>query len=136
VIGERITPEEVKRFVVEVRGPEESVAAFGVFLLAQLDADIDANADFLKAIDVVDKFGDEPGIWRSLVDSLKNIKVDPSKTEALSVEFTAVILENDTKHKLPAVNKARTLKDLARVFTSSNNLQRLLDSNKASSAEL
>ena len=80
--------------------------------MAQLDADIDANAMamielklenskalatrpgpwrrtwdveyFLKAleeiyvIDVVDKFADEPGIWRTLVDSLKNIKVNPS----------------------------------------------------------
>jgi len=47
---------------------------------------------------------------------MENIIVDPSKTEALSVEFTAVILEKDTKHKLPEDNKARTLKDLARVY--------------------
>ena len=142
----------------------------GVFLLAQLDADIDANAMamielklenskdlvtrpgpwrrtwdveyFLKAleeiyvIDVVDKFADEPGIWRTLVDSLKNIKVNPSLTEALSVEFTAVILEKDTKHKLPEASKYRTLKDLARVFNNSSNPHRSLDSNKAFAAEL
>jgi hypothetical protein len=71
-----------------------------------------------------------------LVDSLKNIKVDPSRTEALSVEFTAVILEKDTKHKLPEANKYRTLKDLARVFTNSSNPHRSLDSNRAFAAEL
>ena len=148
----------------------ESSCLRGVFLLAQLDADKDANAMamielklenskalatrpgpwrrawdveyFLKAleeiyvIDVVDKFADEPGIWRTLVDSLKIIKVDPSRIEALSVEFTAVILEKDTKHKLPEINKYRTLKDLVRVFTNSSNPHRLLDSNKAFSAEL
>ncbi len=136
-----------------------------MFLLAQLDADIDANAMamielklenskalanrlkwdveyFLKAleeiyaIDVVDKFADEPGIWRTLVDSLKNIKVDPSRPEALSVEFTVVIIEKDTKHKLPEANKYRTLKDLARVFTNSSNPHRSLDSNRAFAAEL
>jgi hypothetical protein len=90
----------------------------------------------IYAIDVVDKFADEPGIWRTLVESLKNIKVDPSKIEALSVDFTAVILQKDTKHKLPEASKARTLKDLARVFTISSNRHKLLDSNKAFSAEL
>ena len=65
-----------------------------------------------------------------MVDSLKNIKVDSSKTEALSVEFTTVILEKDTKHKLSEANKARILKDLARVVTSSSN------PHKAISAEL
>ena len=35
-----------------------------------------------------------------MVDSLKNIKVDSIKTEALSVEFTTDILEKVTKHKL------------------------------------
>ena len=54
----------------------------------------------IYAIDVVDKFADEPGIWRTLVESLNNIPVDSSKTEALSVESTAVILEKDIKHKL------------------------------------
>ena len=85
----------------------------------------------IYAIDVVDKFADKPGIWRTLVDSFKNIKVDPSRPEALSVEFTAVILEKDTKHKLPEANKYRALKDLARVFTNSSNPHRSLDSNKA-----
>ena len=146
LIGARITPEDVKKFVVQKKVQLRS----GVFLLAQLDADIDANAMamielklenskalamkpgpwrlkwdveyFLKAleeiyaIDIVDKFADEPGIWRTLVDSLKNIKVDPSRTEALSVEFTAVILEKNTKHTLPEANKYKTLKDLARVY--------------------
>ncbi len=92
LIGARISPEDVKKFVVQKRVQLRS----GVFLLAQLDADIDANAMamielkvenskalatrpgpwrrtwdveyFLKAlkeiyvIDVVDKFADEPGI--------------------------------------------------------------------------
>jgi hypothetical protein len=80
-------------------------------------------------------FADEPGIWRTLVDSLKSIKVDPSRPEAFSVEFTAVILEKDTKHKLPEANKYRTLKDLARVFTNSGNPNRSLDSNRAFAAE-
>jgi len=127
LIGARITPEDVKKFVIQKKVQLRS----NMFLLAQLDADIDANAMamielklenskalatkpgpwrlkwdvvyFLKAleeiyaIDVVDKFADEPGIWRTLVDSLKNIKVDPSRPEALSVEFTAVILEKDTR---------------------------------------
>jgi hypothetical protein len=119
LIGARITPEEVKKFVVQKRVQLRS----GMFLLAQLDADIDANAMamielkleyFLKAleeiyaIDVVDNFADEPGIWRTLMDILKNIRVDSSRIEALSVEFTAVTLEKDTKHKLPEANKART----------------------------
>ena len=43
------------------------------------------------------------------------------------MEFTAVILEKDTKHKLPEANKYRTLKDLARVFTNSSNQHRSLD---------
>jgi hypothetical protein len=51
------------------------------------------------------------------------------------VEFTAVILEKDTKHKLPDANKYRTLKDLARVFTNSGNPNRSLDSNRAFAAE-
>jgi len=126
LIGTRITPEDVEKFAVQKRVHER-----GVFLLAQLDADIDANAmamielklenskalatrpgpwrrtwdveyfhkalEEIYAIDVVDKFADKPGIWRTLVDSFKNIKVDPSRPEALSVEFTAVILEKDTK---------------------------------------
>ncbi len=71
-----------------------------------------------------------------MVDSLKNIKVNPSRTEALSVEFTAVILDKDTKHELPEASKYRTLKDLARVFTNSSNPHRSLDSNKAFAAEL
>ena len=166
LIGARITPEDVKKFVVQKKVQLRS----GAFLLAQLDADIDANAMamiglklenskalatrpgpwrriwdveyFLKAleeiyaIDVVDKFPDEPGIWRALVDSLKNIKADPSRPEALSVEFTAVILEKDTKHKLPEANKYRIFKDLTRVFINSSNPHRSLDSNKAFSAEL
>jgi len=85
----------------------------------------------IYAIDVVDRFTDVPGIWRTLVDSLKNIKVDPSKAEALSVEFTAVLLEKDNKHKLPESNRVRTLKELARVFTSPSNPNKSLDSNKA-----
>ena len=52
------------------------------------------------------------------------------------MEFTAVILEKDTKHKLPEANKYRTLKDLARVFTNSSNPHRSLDSNRAFAAEL
>jgi len=52
------------------------------------------------------------------------------------VEFTAVILEKDTKHKLPEASKYRTLKDLARVFTNSSNPHWSLDSNKAFAAEL
>jgi len=69
------------------------------------------------------------------VESLKNIKVDPSKAEALSVEFTAILLEKENKHKSPESNRVRTLKDLARVFTSSSNPHKSLDSNKAFSAE-
>ena len=149
LIRARITPEDVKKFVVQKKVQLRS----GVFLLAQLDADIDANAMavielnlenskalamrpgpwrlkwdveyFLKAleeiyaIDVVDKFTDEPEVWRTLVKSLKNIKVDPRRTAAHSVEFTAVILEKDTKNKLPEANKYKTLKDLARVFEQS-----------------
>ena len=76
----------------------------------------------IYAIDVVVKFADESGIWRTLVESLKNIKVDSSRTEGLSADFTAnVILEKDNKHKLPEASKARTLKDLTRVFTCSSN---------------
>ena len=80
--------------------------------MAQLDADIDTNAMamiesklenskalatrpgpwrrtwdveyFLKALEEIYAI-DVVGIWRNLVDSLKNIKVDPSRTEALSV---------------------------------------------------
>ena len=40
LIGARITPEDVKKFVVQKKVQLRS----GVFLLAQLDADIDANA--------------------------------------------------------------------------------------------
>ncbi len=52
------------------------------------------------------------------------------------MEFTAVILEKDTKHKLPEASKYRTVKDLARVFTNSSNPHWSLDSNKAFAAEL
>ena len=40
LIGARITPEEVKRFVVQKKVQLRS----GVFLLGKLDADIDTNA--------------------------------------------------------------------------------------------
>jgi len=49
------------------------------------------SLEVIYAIDVVDKFADEPGIWRTLVEGLKSIKVDSSRIEALSVDFTAVI---------------------------------------------
>jgi len=119
LIGARITPEEVKKFVIQKKVQLHS----GVFLLPQLDADIDENAMamielnfenskalatrpgpwrktwdveyFLKALEEVYAIDvvDVPGIWMTLVESLKNIRVDPSKAEALSVEFTAVLLE-------------------------------------------
>lgn len=69
--------------------------------------------DKIYATDAVYKFVDEPGRLRALVDSLnRTIKVDFYKAEELSVNFTAVILEMDTKHKLgcsvaPATRRSR-----------------------------
>lgn len=67
LIGARITPEEVKRFVIQKKVQLRS----GVFLLAKLDADIDTNAITmiemkLKNSNALDQdHGEKTGIWRS-----------------------------------------------------------------------
>ena len=108
----------------------------GVFLLAQLDADIDENAMaiielklehsrvlqqrpgpwrktwdveyFLKALEEiyaiseVDKFAKVEGVWRALMtDFQKSLQVDTSDAVALSLSFTAVLVEMNQKHSLP-----------------------------------
>jgi len=91
LIGAKISPEDVKKntmAMIELKletskalatrpGPWRRTRYVEYFLKA---------LEEIYAVDVVDK-------------------VDPSRTEALSVEFTAVILEKDTKHKLPEASK-------------------------------
>ena len=121
--GARITPAEVDAFVSQKRTQLRS----NVFLITQLDADIDENAMamlelkiacsralenrpgpwretwdveyFLKALEEiyavseVDRFGESAAVWRSLLT-----KLEYSNVGALSLSFTAVLLETNNKH--------------------------------------
>ena len=62
LIGARITPEDVKKFVVQKKVQLRS----GVFLLAQLDADIDANAMAMIELKLENSnaLATRPGPWR------------------------------------------------------------------------
>ena len=63
LIGARISPEDVKKFVVQKRVQLRS----GVFLLAQLDADMGANAMAMIELKLENSkaFATRPGPWRS-----------------------------------------------------------------------
>jgi hypothetical protein len=67
LIGARISPEDVKKFVVQKRVQLRS----GVFLLAQLDADIDANAMTMIELKLENSKAlatRRPGPWRRTWD--------------------------------------------------------------------
>jgi len=143
----------------------------GVFLIDQLDADIDASAMaiielklvhsraqalkpgpwrqkwdveyFLKALEEiyaisdVDKFAKAEGVWRAVVTEFqKTLRVDVSDAGALSLSFTAVLVETNQKHPLPATSEDYVLKYLPRVFTASSNPYGKTDTNKAFTTEL
>ena len=124
--GAKITPAQVANFIDHKKKQLRS----GVFLIEQLDADIDENAMniielklvhsraiqarpgpwrknwdveyFLKAlaeiyaVSEVDKFAEAEGVWRALITDLqKTLRVDASDAGALSISFTAVLVETN-----------------------------------------
>jgi hypothetical protein len=138
----------------------------GVFLLAQLDADIDENPMeiialklehsraiqqrpgpwreswdveyFLKALEEiyavseVDKFARVEGVLRALMTGFqKSLRVDASDAGALSLSFTAVLVETNQKHPLPDKSEDYVLKYLPRVFTSTSNVHGKSDEKRA-----
>ena len=91
----------------------------------------------IYAISEVDKFAKAEGVWRALmIDFQKSLRVDTSDAGALSLSFTAVLVETNQKHPLPAKSEDYVLKCLPRVFVSSSNPHGRTDANKAFSNEL
>ena len=75
----------------------------------------------IYAISEVDKFAKAEGVWRALMtDFQKSLRVDTSDAGALSLSFTAVLVETNQKHPLPAQSEDYVLKYLPRVFVSSS----------------
>jgi hypothetical protein len=165
--GAKITPAQVANFVDHKRKQLRS----GVFLIEQLDADIDENAMniielklmhsrailarpgpwretwdvkyFLKAlveiyaVSEVDKFTKAEGVWRALMtDFQKTLRVDASDAVALSLSFTAVLVETNQKHPLSVKSEDYVFKYLPRVFTATSNPHGKSDTNKAFTNEL
>ncbi len=98
---------------------------------------------FLKALEEiyamsdVDKFAKAEGVWRAVVTEFqKTLRVDASEAGALSLSFTAVLVETNQKHPLPATSEDYVLKYLPRAFTASSNPYGKTDTNKAFTAEL
>ena len=96
---------------------------------------------FLKALEEiyamsdVDKFAKAEEVWRAvLTEFQKTLRVDASEAGALSLSFTAVLVE--TKLPLPATSEDYVLKYLPRVFTASSNPYGKTDTNKAFATEL
>ncbi len=70
----------------------------------------------------VDKFAKAERVWRAVVTEFqKTLRVDASEAGALSLSFTAVLVETNQKHPLPATSEDYVLKYLPRVFTASSN---------------
>jgi hypothetical protein len=61
----------------------------------------------------------------------KTLRVDASDAGALSLSFTAVLVETNQKHPLPAKSEDYVLKYLPRVFTTTSNPNGKTDTNKA-----
>jgi hypothetical protein len=66
----------------------------------------------------------------------KTLRVDASEAGALSFSFTAVLVETNQRHPLPATSEDYVLKYLPRVFTASSKHHGKTDTNKASTTEL
>ena len=62
--------------------------------------------------------------------------MDASNAGALSLSFTAVLVETNQKHPLPKESEDYVLKYLPRVFVSTYNDHKRSDANKAFSDEL
>jgi hypothetical protein len=91
----------------------------------------------IYAISDVDKFAKAEGVWRAVVTEFqKTLRVDVSDAGALSLSFTAVLVETNQKHPLPAMSEDYVLKYLPRVFTASSNPYGKTDTNKAFTTEL
>ncbi len=98
---------------------------------------------FLKALEKiyamsdVDKFAKAEGVWRAVVTEFqKTLRVDVSEAGALSLSFTAVLVETNQKHPLPATSEDYVLKYLPRVLTVSSNPYGKTDTDKAFITEL
>ena len=91
----------------------------------------------IYAISEVDKFAKAEGVWRALmIDFQKSLRVDTSDAGALSLSFTAMLVETNQKHPLQAKSEDYVLKYLPRVFVLSSNPHGRTDANKAFSNEL
>jgi hypothetical protein len=165
--GAKISPVQVASFMDH----KKKQLRTGVFLIDQLDADIDTSAMaiielklvhsralalrpgpwrqtwdvkyFLKeleeiyAMSDVGKFAKAEGVWRAVVTEFqKTLRVDASEAGALSLSFTAVLVETNQRHPLPATSEDYVLKYLPRVFTASSNPYGKTDTNKAFDTEL
>jgi len=76
----------------------------------------------IYAVSEVDKFAKAEGVWRALMtDFQKSLRVDVSDAGALSLSFTAVLVETSQKYPLPVKSEDYVLKYLRRVFTSTSN---------------
>jgi hypothetical protein len=81
----------------------------------------------IYAVSEVDKFARAEGVWRAVMSCFqKSLRVDASDAGALSLSFTAVLVETNQKHPLP------------RVFTSTSNVHGKSDamSSKNTSARI
>ena len=77
------------------------------------------------------------GVWRAfMTDFQKSLRVDTSDAGALSLSFTAMLVETNQKHPLPTKSGDYVLKYLPRVFVSSSNPHGRTDTTKAFSNEL
>jgi hypothetical protein len=67
----------------------------------------------IYAVSEVDKFAKVEGVWRALMTEFqKTLRVDASDAGALSLSFTAVLVETNQKHPLPAKSEDYVLKYL------------------------
>ena len=74
------------------------------------------------AVDTVDKFAQPREIWRDHAYKIGiRLKVDYTDMGKLSREFTAVLVELNTRHPIPEVVEWSVLKTLKHVFTTTTN---------------
>jgi hypothetical protein len=91
----------------------------------------------IYAVSEVDKFAKAEEVWRAVMtDFQKTLRVDASDAGALSLSFTAVLVEINQKHPLPVKSEDYVLKYLPRVLTATSNPHGKTDTNKAFTNEL
>jgi hypothetical protein len=87
----------------------------------------------IYAVSEVDNLAKAEGVWRALITDLR---VDASDAGALSLSFSAVLVETNQKHSLPATSEDYVLKYMPRVFTASSIPDGKTDTNKAFTNQL